>query len=202
MSVAALAAALACVIFAAGMFHAAVTDLRCRRIRNWLVVALGASWAPLALVAGIPPTVMAGSLLAAALVFAAGFGCFAAGWLGGGDVKLGAVAVLWLGAGQAVDFLLLTAALGAGLGLPLLVFGRIARSTPPRAGRAGVQPSGSQGAWSTEPRPMVVRSTGSRTSGARSPESGAGPRELPYGPALGIAALVLLQGSPWAAAFQ
>src|SRR5690606_29414132 len=115
MSAATIPALLACGLFGAGMLHAAVTDLRHRRIRNWLVAALAAAWAPMAIVVGVPGDQMVASALAAALVFFAGFGCFSAGWLGGGDVKLAAVAVLWLGAGQAITFLLLAAVLGAGL---------------------------------------------------------------------------------------
>lgn len=163
MSVSATPALLACGIFGAGMLHAAVTDLRHRRIRNWLVAALAVSWAPMALVVRVPVDQMASSVLAAALVFAVGFGFFAAGWLGGGDVKLAAVAVLWLGAGQAVAFLLLSAVLGAGLAWPLLLVGRKRR-----------------------------HASGSCAS--------ASPGEVPYGPALALAGIALLQGSPWAAA--
>lgn len=124
MSVAALAAVLACVLFCAAMLHAAFTDLRQRRIANWLSMALALSWAPMGLAAGWSGSQLAAALMGAALVFFAGFGCFAAGWLGGGDVKLATVAVLWLGAGQTIAFLLLAALLGATLAWPLLLFGR------------------------------------------------------------------------------
>lgn len=121
MNTPAAAGLLACAVFGAGMLHAIVTDLRHRRIRNWLVAALAACWAPMALAAAIPASEMATAAAAAMLVLAAGFACFSAGWLGGGDVKLAAVAVLWLGAGQALAFLLLTSVLGGALaGLLLL----------------------------------------------------------------------------------
>lgn len=164
MSAAAIPALLACGLFVGGMLHAAATDLRHGLIRNWLVAALAAAWAPMALAVGIPGALMAAALIAAALVFTAGFGCFAAGWLGGGDVKLAAVAVLWLGAGQAAAFLLLAAVLGAGLTWPLLMAGRM----------------------------RLRRAEGENAS--------ATPRQVPYGPALALAGLALLQGSPWAAA--
>ena len=83
------------------MLQAIVSDLRDRRIRNWLVAALAAVYWPLSLAAGIPATEIVASAAAAALVFAGGFGFFAAGWVGGGDVKLAAVAALWLGAALA-----------------------------------------------------------------------------------------------------
>jgi prepilin peptidase CpaA len=158
-------ALVACGIFAAGMIYATVTDLRHRRIRNWLVTALAICWAPMAIAAGLTVGQMAGSMLASVLVFAAGLGIFSAGWLGGGDVKLAAVAVLWLGAGQAVSFLFLTALLGAALSLVVLA----ARWLRPFAadGRTGAEASA---------------------------------REVPYGPALALAAIGLLNGSPWSAA--
>lgn len=115
---------LACLAFSAAMLHATATDLRHRRIRNWLVSALAVAWAPMALAASVPATEMAAALGAAALVFIAGVGCFSAGWLGGGDVKLAAAAVLWLGAGQALDFLLVASVLGGALAAVTLVTGR------------------------------------------------------------------------------
>lgn len=110
-------------LFGAAMLHVIVTDLRHRRISNWLVAALAAIWPPLALAAGVPAAEMMTATAAALLVFAAGFGCFAAGWIGGGDVKLAAVAALWLGAGQTPGFLLLASLLGAALTLALLLAG-------------------------------------------------------------------------------
>ena len=166
MSAAAFPAMLACGVFAAAMLHAALTDLRCRRIRNWVVAALAVAWAPLAIAAGLSLGQMGWSLLAAAMVFAGGFGCFCAGWLGGGDVKLASVAALWLGAGQALPFLVLTALLGAVLSLLLLALQRL----------------------------------GPLASGGRVGDA-AIPREVPYGLALALAAIGLLNDSPWIAAF-
>jgi prepilin peptidase CpaA len=166
MSAAALPEMLACGVFAGGMLHAAFTDVRCRRIRNWLVAALAVAWAPLAIAAGLSVGQIGCSLLAAALVFAGGFGCFCAGWLGGGDVKLATVAVLWLGAGQALPFLVLTALIGGALSLLLLALQRL--SPLVAGGRAGAS---------------------------------AIPQEVPYGLALAMAGIGLLNGSPWIAAF-
>jgi prepilin peptidase CpaA len=180
MSFAAAPALLACIVFGAGMLHAIVTDLRHRRIRNWLVATLAAGWAPMALAAGIPAAEMAAAAAAAALVFAAGFGCFVAGWLGGGDVKLASVAVLWLGAGQAPDFVLLSSVIGASL-TALLVLARLAAGASARS--TGAPSTGPDSRQTPEPRSPAAR------------------HAVPYGPALAVAALALLHGSPWAAAF-
>ena len=139
MNAAAVPAVLACVVFGFGMLHAAVTDLIHQRIRNWMVAGLATAWAPLALVAGLPPAEMLAAAAAALAVFAAGFGCFAAGWLGGGDVKLAAITVLWLGAGQAVPFVLLASVVGAALtGLLLAIRRLIVRSTGGPAAAAAI----------------------------------------------------------------
>jgi prepilin peptidase CpaA len=120
MTLAHFASVLACILFAGAMFHVIVTDLRSRRIRNWLIAATIAAYAPLAVAAGLPPDETGMALGAAALVFAAGFGCFAAGWIGGGDAKLAPVCVLWLGADQALHFLALTSIIGGAIALVFL----------------------------------------------------------------------------------
>ena len=79
------------------------------------------------------------AVLAAALVFGACFGCFAAGWMGGGDAKLATVCVLWLGADQALAYLLLASLLGGGaLTLALMLAGTVRRQPEgvPRVRRA------------------------------------------------------------------
>ncbi len=180
MSSAVAAALLASAAFGLGMLHAIVTDLRHRRIRNWLVAALAAGWAPLALAAGIPAAEMAAAAAAAILIFAAGFGCFVAGWLGGGDVKLASVVVLWLGAGQAPDFVLLSSVLGAVL-TGLLVLVQLGIGAPARSPAAPT------------PGPVPCQQTGRPHRQAS--------WTVPYGPALAVAGLALLPCSPWAAAF-
>lgn len=126
MSTAQALAVLALTLFGAAMLHAIATDLRQRRIRNAVVAALAVTWAPMAVAAGVPAGEMAAAAAAGALVFAAGACCFAAGWVGGGDVKLAAAAVLWLGAGQAVPFLVLASLLGGVIAIIALVAARIA----------------------------------------------------------------------------
>lgn len=120
MTLASVAGLIACLLFFAAMLHVIVTDLRHRRIRNWLVAGLAVTYPPLALVCGIPGAEIGFALVAGLLVFAAGFGAFAAGWVGGGDVKLAAVVTLWLGAGQTLPFLIYASLFGGALALALL----------------------------------------------------------------------------------
>jgi prepilin peptidase CpaA len=120
MTLAHFASVLACILLAGAMIHVIMTDLRSRRIRNWLIAALIAVYGPLTVAAGLPPYETGMALGAAAIVFAAGFGCFAAGWLGGGDAKLAPVCVLWLGGDQALHFVALTALIGGAMALAFL----------------------------------------------------------------------------------
>lgn len=127
MTLTSFASGLACMLFIGAMLHVFATDMRHRRIRNWLVASLAASYLPLALAAGLPGAQIAASIGAALVVFAAGFGCFAAGWIGGGDAKLAPVCVLWLGANQTLSYIVLTSLFGAALALALLVTGAVRR---------------------------------------------------------------------------
>lgn len=174
MTLTSIASVLACIVFVGAMLHVIATDMRDRRIRNWLVGTMAGLYAPLALAAGLSGAEIAAGLLAALLVFASGFGCFAAGWIGGGDAKLAPVCVLWLGADQALPFLALISVLGGGLALALVVTGALRRRrTAAFAGALGTDPLAS----GAPPRPRLV---------------------LPYGPALALAGLILLSDSPWA----
>ena len=110
-------------IFFSGMLHASLTDIKHRRIGNWTVLALVVTWLPVALIADLPNYALMGSVSAAFLVFVLGFLCFLKGWLGGGGVKLAAVAALWLGHAMVPAFLLLSAIFGA---LITLIFVAIA----------------------------------------------------------------------------
>lgn len=104
---------LATLFYPGVLVHAGLGDLRTMRIPNRLVLVLLGGYAVLAPFSGL--TLLDGALgiAAAAAVFAAAFGAFACGWMGGGDVKLIAVAALWLGAGFVPAFLFWTALLGA-----------------------------------------------------------------------------------------
>lgn len=113
MLVTTLASVIAAMIFLLAMLYVTVSDLRNKRIPNWVILVLAVAYVPLALAAGYKPMDMVINTGVACIVFAVGLFCFARGWIGGGDVKLAAVSVLWLGASLAVPYVLLTAVFGA-----------------------------------------------------------------------------------------
>jgi prepilin peptidase CpaA len=59
---------------------------------------------------------------AGALVLAAGFTCFAFGWIGGGDAKLAAATALWFGFSYLLDYLVYASLFGGALTLLLIQF--------------------------------------------------------------------------------
>lgn len=124
MTLPALSTGAASCLFVLGLLHAATTDFLGRKIVNTTVLALLAGYLPLAIGAGLGWTVIVTSAVAALLVFGIGFGCFCAGWIGGGDVRLASVAVLWIGAGQVLPFLLLSAIFGALLAVLMIGLSR------------------------------------------------------------------------------
>jgi prepilin peptidase CpaA len=106
--------------FAGLIVLAAIEDLRRLVIPNALTLSLCVLW-PLYIQG--TPTLFAvlGSLGCAALVFLIGALLFSRGYIGGGDVKLLAVAVLWAGPGRVTPLLLLTGVLGGMIALFLLI---------------------------------------------------------------------------------
>ena len=56
------------------------------------------------------------------LVLAIAFGCFAFGWIGGGDAKIAASAGLWFGFSYLTDYLVYASLFGGALTLLLLQF--------------------------------------------------------------------------------
>jgi len=107
-------------LFVVAVVHAALGDRVRRRVANATVLALLLGYLPLALGVGLAWVVILTSIAAAALVFVIGFAAFCAGWIGGGDVRLAAVATLWIGAGLVVPYLLLAAVFGALLAVLML----------------------------------------------------------------------------------
>ncbi|WP_048707734.1 A24 family peptidase [Microvirga massiliensis] len=80
-----------------------VDDMRNFRIRNDVVLVLLALFAVFALVRG-DWAWLGGHLAFGAVMFALLLGMYALGWMGGGDVKLLAVAFLWLGMDHSSGF--------------------------------------------------------------------------------------------------
>jgi prepilin peptidase CpaA len=106
--------------FAALMLLAAIEDLRRLVIPNALTLSLCMLWPLYALTASTLWSA-AGALGCAVAVFLVGALLFSRGYIGGGDVKLLAAAVLWAGPGRTVPVLFLTGALGGMLALFLLI---------------------------------------------------------------------------------
>jgi prepilin peptidase CpaA len=91
---------------------AAIIDLRCRRIPNWLTFSLVLSGIVQSLTAGglVSP---ASSLMGMGVGFAIPFVLFAIGALGGGDVKLLAGVGAWFGPQAAFNVIVIAALVGA-----------------------------------------------------------------------------------------
>lgn len=109
-------------LFPIGMAYAAASDLLTMTIPNRLNLALLAAFAVAAPFAGLGWSDIGLHLAAGATVLVLGFGCFALGWVGGGDAKFAAVAALWLGFPQALFFVAYGAVIGGALTLVLLSF--------------------------------------------------------------------------------
>ena len=81
---------------------------------------------------------------AGATVLVVAFGCFAMGWVGGGDAKVAAAAALWFGFGHLLDYLLYASLFGGALTLLLLQFRQWPLPTL-LAGQAWLHPAARQG---------------------------------------------------------
>lgn len=135
MTFSSLLALIASLAFGAAMLGAGLMDLLTMRIRNWLVLALLASYAFLAPAVGLDHEAIGWSIVTALAVLLCAFLLFSLNWIGGGDAKLAAVTALWLGAEQTLDYILYAALLGGVLSIVLLSFRRLEF---PRNGRASL----------------------------------------------------------------
>ncbi len=108
------------IVFPAVMIFAALTDATSFTIPNRLSVILLIAFVPTALALGRPAGEIGLDVAVGALALLAGMAMFAAGWIGGGDAKLFAVAGLWLGWPAITNFLMITALAGGGLAVILL----------------------------------------------------------------------------------
>lgn len=110
---------LALIVVAACLLVAALSDLRRFIIPDWTSLAIATAFAGVAIFQ--PPGVIVAGLATGALVFGGGALLFAAGWFGGGDVKLLASVALWAGPGDIAEVLANIAFAGAGLAALLLL---------------------------------------------------------------------------------
>lgn len=110
---------------AIALLVAAVTDWRRRQIDNWLnaAIALGA---PIFWIATGMGWIDIGFQIAiAAVMFLLLLGLFAAGWMGGGDVKLLTALALWIHPVRFVELLVIMSVAGGVLTLVMLVWSRV-----------------------------------------------------------------------------
>lgn len=112
MTVSSAAASLGLILFPLAMVYAGVMDLATMKIRNHLVLAVGAAWLILAPLAGFSLEELGMSLGVAGIVFVVTFVFFGMGWIGGGDAKLAAVTALWFAPQQALEYFLYASLLG------------------------------------------------------------------------------------------
>jgi prepilin peptidase CpaA len=109
-------------LFPALMAFAAASDLFTMTISNRVSLLLVAGFLVLAPLSGMGYQDFLSHLGAGLAVLAVAFGCFAMGWVGGGDAKVAAAAGLWFGFGYLLEYLLYASLFGGALTLLLLQF--------------------------------------------------------------------------------
>jgi prepilin peptidase CpaA len=109
-------------LFPALMAFAAASDLFTMTISNRVSLALVAGFLALAALGGMAPYDILSHVGAGAMVLVLAFGCFAMGWVGGGDAKIAAGAALWFGFAHLMNYLLYASLFGGALTLLLLQF--------------------------------------------------------------------------------
>jgi len=114
--------ALRLTLFPAMMAFAASSDLLTMTIANRVSLILIAGFVLLAALSGVNGVDILSHAAAAATVLAVAFGCFACGWIGGGDAKLAAATALWLGFAHLFDYLVYASLLGGALTVLIVQF--------------------------------------------------------------------------------
>ncbi|MCP4614996.1 MAG: peptidase [Bradyrhizobium sp.] len=109
-------------LFPALMAFAAASDLFTMTISNRVSVLLTLGFLVLALASGMAAHDIMMHVAAGATVLVIAFGCFAMGWVGGGDAKVAAAAALWFGFAHLMNYLLYASLFGGALTLLLLQF--------------------------------------------------------------------------------
>ena len=109
-------------LFPALVAFAAASDLFTMTISNRVSLALVAGFMALAVLGGMSLHDMLLHFGAGAVVLVVAFGCFAMGWMGGGDAKVAASVALWFGFDHLLDYLLYVSLLGGALTILLIQF--------------------------------------------------------------------------------
>lgn len=119
-----LAATALSLAFPALVLVAAARDATSFTIPNWISLALAVLFPAAAFAAGMPLPAIGLHVAIGAAALIAGMVMFALRWLGGGDAKLIAAAMLWLGWPALMTFLLAAALTGGALAVLLLTMRR------------------------------------------------------------------------------
>jgi prepilin peptidase CpaA len=109
-------------LFPALMAFAASSDLLTMTISNRVSLALAGGFFVLAFASGMDAADMLSHVGAGAIVLVVAFGCFARGWIGGGDAKLAAATALWLGFDYLMNYLVYASLFGGLMTLLLIQF--------------------------------------------------------------------------------
>jgi prepilin peptidase CpaA len=109
-------------LFPALMAFAAASDLLTMTISNRVSLVMAAGFLILALASGMGFAEIVSHIGAGATVLVIAFGCFAMGWVGGGDAKVASTAALWFGFAHLMNYLLYASVFGGALTLLLLQF--------------------------------------------------------------------------------
>jgi len=117
-----VADAIRLILFPTLMALAASSDLLTMTISNRVSLVLVGGFFLLALVIGMSGTDILTHLAAGFAVLIVSFGCFARGWIGGGDAKLAAATALWFGFDHLLVYLLYASLFGGALTLLLIQF--------------------------------------------------------------------------------
>jgi prepilin peptidase CpaA len=110
------------VLFPAMMAIAASSDLLTMTISNRVSLILVGGFFLMALMVGMSGSDILLHMAAGAAILVAAFGCFAMGWIGGGDAKLAAATALWFGFDHLLIYLIYASLFGGALTLLLLQF--------------------------------------------------------------------------------
>lgn len=111
-------------LFPTLMAYAAASDLLTMTISNRVSLILVASFFALAAFGSMGSQDILMHVAAGVLVLVITFGCFAMGWIGGGDAKLAAATALWFGFPDLLNYLIYASLFGGALTLLLLEFRR------------------------------------------------------------------------------
>jgi prepilin peptidase CpaA len=127
-----LVASACLVVFVGLVLFAALSDIATMEIPNWVSIAVAALFPLAAFLAGFSALQIGVHVGIGFLVFLAGFGLFALGILGGGDVKVIAAASIWTGAAALSPFTFATTLAGGGLAFLMILARKAAKPADSR----------------------------------------------------------------------